>query len=105
MAIDPQLLAFMPHTVTIHAVSGTNNYGESTYGATRTASAYVEPIAMLSSSDQVDEQHQPTKAYIADTNIVLGEKIVLSDGSDPEVASIEVHTEVVGLEHTVVTFR
>jgi len=95
----------MPHTVTIHAVSSTNSYGETTWGATRTASAYVEPNKTLTGSTQVDEQHQPTTAYIADMAIVLGEKIVLPDGTAPDISSISVHVEVEGLEHTVVTFR
>jgi len=105
MALDPQLLAFMPHTVTIHSVSSTNSYGETVYGATRTARAYVEPNTTLTATDQVDETHKPTAAYIADTNITIDEKVVLADGSDPEIASIEIHTEVLGLEHSVVRFR
>jgi len=105
MAIDPQLTAFMPHTVTIHAVGSTNNYGETVFGATRTASAYVEPNTTLTAGDEVEEKHKPTRAYVADTAITIDEKIILPDGTDPEISSIEVHTEVVGLEHTVVTFR
>lgn len=104
MAIDPQLSSFMPHTVTIAAFTSKNNYGEDSVGSTRTAKAYVEPSIVLDQSVQTNEQHPATTAYIADTNIGIRDRITLPDGSNPEIVSIAVHTEVVGLEHTVVTF-
>lgn len=105
MAIDAQVKAFMPHTVTITPYSVKNNYGEDTFGTARTASAYVEPNTALEAGVQVNEEHRPTSAYIADTSITVRDKITLPDGSTPEIAAIEIHTVVVGLEHTVVRFR
>lgn len=105
MAIDPQLTAFMPHTVTIQSVSSTNNYGEPTFGTARTADAYVEPNTTLTATDEVDETHKPTTAYISDTTITIDDKITLPDGTTPEIASIEIHNVVLGLEHTIVRFR
>lgn len=104
MTIDRQLLTFMPHTVTIAPHSTLNNYAESNYGQTRTASAYVEPNASLGLGVQVDEQSPSTTAYIADTSITINDKITLPDGRTPEIISIQRHTEVAGLEHTVVNF-
>lgn len=105
MAIDRQLLDFMPDTVTIHPYSSFNNYGERNYSSTRTASAYVDRGVTLNDSGMVEEQVHPVKAYIADTSIAVKDKIEFSDGSTPEVATVAIHTEVSGLDHTVVTFR
>lgn len=70
----------------------------------RTASAYVEPRTTLTESDTVGQTHKPTTAYIADTSITIKDRITLPDGTTPEILTIEKHTEVLGLEHTVVTF-
>lgn len=105
MAIDPQLSSFMPHTVTIQAYSSRNNYGEDTHSVvTRTAKAYVEPTKVLTTANTSREQHQPKQIFVADTNITLQDKITLPDGTVPEISTVEVHTVVPGLEHTVVTF-
>lgn len=105
MAIDDQLYDFMPHTVTIYPYTAKNNYGEDTQSASgRTAKAYVEPNKNLSVNGDRADESKPTRAYIADTSITLRDKIVLADGSTPKIASIETHTEVLGLEHTVVAF-
>jgi hypothetical protein len=104
MAIDAQLLAFMPHTVTLQNFSSFNNFGEENHSeTTRTAKAYVEPNFSMSTQLAVREQSQPKRVYIADTNIDLRTKITLPDGSVPDVVSVEKHLEVLGLEHTVVT--
>jgi hypothetical protein len=105
MAIDRQLLSFMPHTVTIQTFTSKNNYGEDTVGSSRTASAYVEPVKNLIQGNTVNEETRPLRAYISDLTITLRDKITLPDGSAPEIASVEKHSEVLGLEHTVVTFR
>ena len=104
MAIDKQLTAFMPHTVTIAPYTAKNNYGEDTYTTTRTASAYVEPAQQLVRGDQIDTENRSKVAYISDTSITLRDRITLPDSSTPEISSISVHTEVAGLEHTMVTF-
>lgn len=105
MTIDRQLYDFMPHTVTIQAFSTKNNYGENSHSATtRTAKAYVEPAKALSYTTTEREQHQPKRIYVADTNITLQDKITLPDGTTPRIDNIEKHVEVVGLEHTIVTF-
>ncbi len=104
MAIDKQLTNFMPHTVTIAPYTAKNNYGEDTYTSTRTASAYVEPQKQLAQGEQINSETFSRVAYIADTSITLRDKITLPDSSTPEISSISVHTEVVGLEHTMVTF-
>lgn len=95
----------MPDTVTIHPYSAFNNYGERSYGSSRTASAYVERPVTLDDSGMVEEQIHPVRAYIADTSIGVKDKIVLPDTSAPEIKTVSVHTEVGGLDHTVVTFR
>ena len=105
MALDKQLSGFMPHTVTIAPFASKNNYGEDTYTTTRTASAYVEPSQNINDGNQTDEESRSKQAFIADTSITLRDKITLPDGSTPEISSIAIHTEVVGLEHTVVSFR
>jgi len=104
VAIDKQLTNFMPHTVTIAPYTAKNNYGEDTFTATRTASAYVEPPKQISKGLQVDTETYSKVAYIADTSITLRDKITLPDNSTPEIESISIHNEVVGLEHTMVTF-
>lgn len=105
MAIDPQLLSFMPHTVTIQNYSSRNSYGEDTHsGTTRTARAYVEAGFTLDTQNTTREQSQPKQIYVADTNINLQSKITLPDGTVPEIVRVEVYTVVGGLEHTVVTF-
>lgn len=104
MAIDKQLTDFMPHTVTIAPYSTNNVYGEDSYTTTRTASAYVEPNAQISYSDQEQEKTTSKVAYIADTSITINDKITLPDSSTPKIASISINTVVVGLEHTMVTF-
>lgn len=104
MAIDPQLLSFMPHTVTLQNFSSFNSYGEENHSATtRTARAYVEPNQVLGTQLTTREQSQPKRIYVADTNIDLRTKITLPDGSVPDVVAVEKHIEVLGLEHTVVT--
>lgn len=107
MAIDPQLLSFMPHTVTIQPYASVNNYGEDQQnaGSQRTAKAYVEPSKVMADGMQTREDHQPIRAYIADTSITLRDRIILPDGTAPEIASVDKHVEVLGLEHTVVSFR
>lgn len=104
MAIDKQLSGFMPHTVTIAPYTAKNNYGEDTYTTTRTASAYVEPSQNVLLGTQINEELRSKQAYIADTSITIRDKITLPDGSTPEISSIAVHDEVLGLEHTIVTF-
>jgi hypothetical protein len=105
MALDAQLSAFMPDTVTIHPYSSFNNYGERSYTTSRTASAYVERDQVLSDTGLIESKTHPMRAFIADTAITLKDKIELLDASTPEIQSIVVHTEVSGLDHTVVTFR
>lgn len=105
MTIDRQLYDFMPHVVTIQAYSSRNTYGEVVPSATtRTAKAYVEPTKVLDYRNDHREQHQPKRIYVADTNITLQDKITLPDGSTPRIDTVEKHVEVIGLEHTVVTF-
>ncbi len=105
MAIDKQLTNFMPHTVTIAPFASKNAYGEDSFsGTTRNASAYVEPNQQLSYGDQANEKTTSKIAYISDMNITINDKITLPDSSTPEIASIVIHDEVVGLEHTMVTF-
>ena len=105
MAIDKQLSSFMPHTVTIAPFATKNAYGEDSFSATtRTASAYVEPNAQFSYGDQVAEKTTNKVAYISDTSITINDKITLPDSSTPDIVSIVLHNEVVGLEHTMVTF-
>jgi|TARA_X000001382_G_C3100135_1_gene156421 hypothetical protein len=106
MAIDIQLTNFFPHTVTINPYASYNNFGEETFsGSTRTAKAYVEPNNTLRSTDMVKEETRPTRAIVSDTSLTVRDKITLPDDTTPEIAYIEKHTEVVGLEHTVVTFK
>lgn len=105
MTIDRQLYTFFPHTVTIYPYSSQNNYGENSFGTTRSAPAYVEPNRTLSMGMDTVEESKPTTAYIADTSITLKDKIVLPDGTTPRITSIATHTEVIGLEHTVVQFQ
>jgi len=104
VAIDKQLSAFMPHTVTIAPYTAKNNYGEDTYTGTRTAYAYVEANQNVNMGNQSSEETRPKQAYISDTAITLRDKITLPDGSTPKISSIAIYTEVLGLEHTVVTF-
>jgi hypothetical protein len=105
MSIDQQIFDFMPHTVTIAAFSNKNNYGEDVQTTTRTARAYVEPNVTMREDAQTMEETRPLRAYIADTAITIRDRITLPDGSSPEIASIEIHTVVPGLYHTVVSFR
>jgi hypothetical protein len=105
MALDVQLSDFMPDTVTIHPYASFNNYGERAYGSTRTAKAYVERGITMSDTGKVESQELPVRVYVADTSITVRDKIVLASGAAPEVREVAVHTEVGGLDHTVVTFR
>jgi hypothetical protein len=105
MAIDRQIYEFFPHTVTIYPFSSKNAYGEDVQSGTgRTARAYVEPRKSLSETTTTREQSQPKQIYVSDTSITLQDKIMLADGTTPEISTIEVHTVVEGIEHTVVTF-
>ena len=105
MALDVQLVAFMPHTVTIQSYSAKNSYGEDTHSAnTRTAAAYVDPNKVRDNTVTTQEQHQPKQIYVNDTNITLRDKITLPDGTTPKITSVEVHDVVAGIEHSVVTF-
>jgi hypothetical protein len=124
MALDVQLLRFMPHTVVIESYSiglsplladaevwvdaehhsMINEYGEMSYNGSRVAPAYVTPNKTLDQNATVSEEHRPLTAYVADTNITLRDRITLPDGTAPEIRSIEIHVEVPGLEHTVVNF-
>lgn len=104
MPLDRQLLTFMPHTVTIAPYTAKNNYGEDTYTATRTAAAYVEPDKQLQDGTQTDQETRSKTAYINDTTITLRDRITLPDGSTPNIVSVATHTEVAGLEHSVVVF-
>lgn len=105
MAIDNQLWDFMPHVVTIQSGTGKNEYGEEEIStSSRKARAYVEPLKVLSNQMTRNEENQPKRVYISDTNITLRDKITLPDGSSPKIHTIERHVEVLGLEHTIVTF-
>lgn len=105
MTIEWQLYTFMPHTVTIQSYASRNNYGEDVHsGTTRTAKAYVEPNKVRDNTNTTQEQHQPKQIYVSDTNITLQDKITLPDGTTPKITAIERHVEVLGLEHTIVTF-
>ena len=105
MALDKQLSDFMPDTVTIHPYASFNNYGERAYGSTRTASAYVERGITMQDNGQIESQDLPVRAYVADTSITVRDKIVFASGAAPEISNVAVHTEVGGLDHTVVTFK
>lgn len=105
MALERQLYDFMPHVVTIFPYSARNNYGEDTHsGVSRSARAYVEPTKVRDTMNDTQEVHQPKRIYVADTSITLQDKIVLPDGTSPKITTVERHVEVLGLEHTVVTF-
>lgn len=104
MAIDPQLVSFFPHTVVISPFTSKNNYGEYSYGTPRTVKAYVEPNQTLTLGKEINEQVSARVAYINDLTITVRDKITLPDNSAPEIINIETHTEVLGLEHSVVRF-
>lgn len=104
MAIDPQLVSFFPHTVVISPFTSKNNYGEDSYGTTRTVKAYVEPNQTLSQTTTINEQTSVKVAYINDLTLTVRDKITLPDNTTPEISSIEIHTSVIGLEHSVVRF-
>ena len=104
MAIDQQIVSFFPHTVTITPYVSKNSYGEEVLGTPRTAKAYVEPNISISNGTTVDEQSSQTVAYINDLTITVRDAITLPNGFTPVISSIELHTAVAGLEHTVVRF-
>jgi hypothetical protein len=105
ISIDWQFVGDYPHTVTITPKSSTNNYGEDVHGGTpRIAKAYVEPRKILSSTAQVEELVQPTRAFINDITVTYEDLITLPDGSTPDISSIERFDFVDGLDHTIVTF-
>ena len=104
MALDPQLVSFFPHTITITPFSSKNNYGEDSYGTPRTVKAYVEPNQTLSLTTEVNEQTFTRVAYVNDLTLTVRDKITLSDGTIPKIINIETHTAIVGLEHSVVRF-
>jgi len=104
MALDRQLYDFFPQIVTIATPSGTNSYGETTYGASRVARAYFENSKTLSAGDQIDELTFSPRVIVADSSITYEDRITLPDGSIPAIASVETNTVVEGLDHSVVVF-
>ncbi len=105
ISIDWQFVGDYPHTVTITPKSSMNAYGEDVHGGTaRTEKAFVEPRQVLSSTAQVDELTQPTRAYINDITVTYEDLITLPDGSTPDIVSVERFDFVDGLDHTIVTF-
>ena len=87
MALDRQLSTSMPDTVTIHPYSAFNNYGERSYGSSRTASAYVERPVTLDDSGMVEEQEDDHFFSCIKTNAC--DKKQISRGTLPDLSASE----------------
>lgn len=99
MSIDRQLYDFFPHTIEIYPYTGQNNYGEESTGTRRIARAYVEPNITRRRSGEVTDQVRGRMIWVYDLDITVRDRIVLEDGTEPQIRSIAIHCEVDGLDH------
>jgi hypothetical protein len=106
MSFESDFLEFMPHTITVYAMSGVNAYGEETYSPTGTTyRAMVEERPQVVRSAFGEEVVASHVVYIASTErIPLTSRVVLSDGSEPPVIRSDVFYDPDGVHHVAMFF-
>lgn len=89
MPLDPDLLALMPHTVTIAHKTGQDQYGAPTWGVATSWQARVESMVKMvrdANGLQAVSQSQVYLAGVAGTGI--RDKVTLPNGTSPPILSV-----------------
>lgn len=87
MALEPQFLDFMPHTILVYDHVGFNQYGEPSYSTGATSfQAMVEERPQMVRNSFGEEVVSTHVVYVASTErFDLNARIVLPDGSEPPI--------------------
>lgn len=106
MAFEPEFLDLMPHTISVHALASVNQYAEPTYstsGTTYTCLIQEMPQVILDAyGEEVVSSHT---IYVASTaRIPLTSKVVMPDGSEPNLIRSDVMADEDGTAHHIVLF-
>ncbi len=101
--MEPDLLALMPHTVTVEPLTGRDDYGRPTYGAAVQYRARVVGKQKLVRAADGAERVSATTVYLASAPGVGPEdRITLPDGSRPPILAVSKVPDEKGAHHEVV---
>jgi hypothetical protein len=105
MAIEPELVELMPHTITVQDYSSVNEYGEPTFGTGYTVTAMVEERPEVIRDAFGEEIITSHIVYAASTaRIDLTSQVTLPDGTQPPIRRSDVFYDETGDIHHVALF-
>ncbi len=101
MSFEDAFLDFMPHTIVVYPLSGTNEYGEEIFSVSGTTyQAMVEERPDVVRSAFGEEIISSHVVYVASTaRIELSSRVVLPDGSEPPFVRSDVFSDEDGTAH------
>lgn len=106
MTIEAAFLDLMPSTITVYAKSSADAYGKVTWAASGTAvkCRIQETGQLVTTGDQENVYEQGRAICYGIVTVSHDSKIVLPDGSAPQILSITNHNDDAGAHHTTISF-
>jgi len=101
MGTDRDFCKMMPHVVHIKPKTSFNVHGERAFGTTRyNVCAYIDPPTTGVQRGERNTTDRGTRVIIADMDVTVDDVIVLPDGAERIVRSINVYEGIVaGMDH------
>ena len=100
MSLDPQILANLPHTVTVTEAGSVDEHNEPVFGASREVKAYIPPLVRVSRGREQEEIRLGVNAVLPE-EVGLNDLITVGE-KRYTVQHVEKRLEIEGLEHYVV---
>lgn len=106
MSLDPAFLDLMPSTVTIYPQSSRDAYGKQSFSGTGTdVRCRVVPDVRMTVTETGREVVAAGRVICYGTpTVTTNSRLVLPDGSDAVILSVQVQNDEDGAHHTVITF-
>jgi len=106
MALDPDLLALMPHSVSVAHRASQDKYGAITYGSGTTWRARIQSKITLVRNSQGLEAVSRTQAYLAGVaHVGIRDRVTLPDGTAPVILAIATFPDEKGDAYEVIYFE
>lgn len=106
MTIESEYLALMPSTVTVYAKSSRDAYGKASFSGTGTSlRCRIQMDKKVTTDAENRTVTQDGTIYVYGTTTVsTDDRLVLPDGSDKLILSVETRNDESGPHHTVIRF-
>lgn len=106
MTIEAAFLDLMPSTITLYSQSSRDAYGKQTFSGSGTAvRCRVVPTSDVVRTPDGREVIAAGRVYCYGTpTVTVDSRLVLPDGSDAIILSVQVQVDETAAHHTVITF-